>query len=106
MFLFTRLATPKGPPRDVMAWATEITDVVNSKAETTTTLWQNLFGEPVGTMAWNTLVHDRAEMGRTMMTILGDDDYHGQLEAAQPFISDIVPTRDHLFRFVFGNPEV
>ena len=105
MFLFTRMATPKGAPRDVMAFATEITDVVNSKVETTTTLWQNLFGAPVGTLAWSTLVRNRAQMGQTMMTLMADDDYHRQLERGQEFIRDAIATEDFLARFIFGNPD-
>lgn len=105
MFLFTRLATPRGMPRDVMAFATEITDYVNSRAETTTTLWQNLFGAPVGTLAFNTLVQSRAQIGQTMMTLMADDGYHRHLERGLDFRSDSLPTQDYLMRFVFGNPD-
>ena len=105
MFLFTRQATPQGPPRDVMAYATEITDVVNSKVETTTTLWQNMFGAPVGTLLWNTLVRTRAQLGETMMTIMADDDFHRQLERGREYVSSMVPTEDYLARFVFGARE-
>lgn len=105
MFLFTRQATPMGSPREVMAYATEITDVVNSKVDTTTTLWQNLFGAPVGTLMWNTLVRSRAQLGATMMTIMADDDVQRQLERGLEFVSDKIATEDFLARFVFGHPE-
>lgn len=105
MFLFTRQATPMGPPREVMAYATEITDVVNSKVETTTTLWQNLFGAPVGTLLWNTLVRSRAELGATMMAIMADDDVQRHMERGLEFASDKIATEDFLARFVFGERE-
>lgn len=105
MFLFSRVATPKGLPREVMAYATEVTDYVNSKVETTTTLWQNLFGAPTGTLGWNTLVRSRAHHAHVMMTLMGDDGFHDYLERGSAFWSDMIPTEDYLSRFVFGNPE-
>ena len=94
-----------GSPREIMAYATEITDVVNSKVATTTTLWQTMFGAPIGTLLWNTLVRSRAELGETMMTLMGDDDVHRQLERGQEFVSDKIATEDYLARFVFGQRE-
>ena len=94
-----------GPPRDVMAYATGMTDLVNSKLETTTTLWQSLFGAPVGTMLWNTLVRSRAELGAAMMTLMADDDYHRALAEGSDFLSTMIPTEDYLVRFVFGERE-
>ncbi len=105
MFFFTRQATPMGSPREIMAYATETTDLVNSKVDTTTTLWQNLFGAPVGTLLWNTLVRSRAQLGQTMMTIMADDDIQRQLEKGLEFASDKIATQDFLVRFLFGERE-
>lgn len=103
MFLFTRMATPKGSPRDVMAFATEMTDYVNSKVETQTTLWQNMFGAPVGTLAWNTLIRSRSQLGQVMMTLMADDGYHERLERSADMRSEVNPTQDFLLRFIFGD---
>ena len=105
MFLFSRVATPNGSPRDVMALATEMTDYVNSKVDTTTTLWQLLFGGPVGSMSFNTLVRSRAQMGQTMMTLMADDGYHELLERYGSMRSEINPTHDYLAQFIFGDSE-
>ncbi len=104
MYLFSRVATPKGLPREVIEFATEVTDYVNRKVETNTTLWQGMFGGPLGTLAWNTLVKGRAHVGQVMMTLMGDDDYHEHLERGSEFWSDLVPTQDYLSKFVFGDP--
>lgn len=103
MLLFTRVATPKGSPKEVMAFATEMTDYVNRTVETTTTLWSNLFGAPVGTLAFNTLVRSRAQMSQVMMTLMADDEYHERLERTMDMRSEVNPTHDHLLRFVFGD---
>ena len=105
MFLFSRVATPNGSPRDVMALATEMTDYVNSTVPTHTTLWQGLFGGPVGSMIWNTLVRSRSEMGQTMMTLMADDGYHDLLDRYGSMRSEVNPTHDYLAQFIFGDTD-
>ena len=105
MYLFSRVAIPNGQPRDVMGFATDMTDYVNSKVDTTTTLWGNLFGAPVGTLVWNTLVPSRAKYGEVMMTLMADDGYHERLERGAAFRSEVNLTEDFLARFIFGDTE-
>lgn len=105
MYLFSRVAIPNGQPRDVMEFATDMTDYVNSKVDTTTTLWGNLFGAPLGTLAWNTLVPSRAKLGEVMMTLMADDEYHARLERGAQFRSEVNLTEDFLARFIFGDTE-
>jgi hypothetical protein len=56
MQIFQRIAAFEGPPMDIAAWATEITDVVNARTQMNVSLWQGLIGGPVGTLAWSALV--------------------------------------------------
>lgn len=83
-----------------MTWATEITDIVN-RVGPPTSLWQGLFGAPVGTYSWNTMVESRAQVGEVMTQVMNDPDFHASLEEGQQFLSPI-PTQDQLHRFVAG----
>ena len=84
-----------------MEWAVGITHLVNRKEGPKTTLWQGLFGSPVGTVNWSTLVQSRAQMGEIMGAIYMDSDFQAALVAGQDFISP-TPTRDYLARYVAG----
>lgn len=83
-----------------MAWATEITNIVN-RVGPDTGLWQGLFGYPVGTFAWNTIVESRAHVGELMTMVMNDPDFHVALEEGQQYLSPI-PTQDHLTQIVAG----
>ena len=58
MIIFQRLATLEGPPEEVGPWALEITEAVNKRTDLNVSLWQGLFGGPVGTLAWSSLVEN------------------------------------------------
>lgn len=101
MFLFSRVATLQGPPAETMAWATEMTEIVNKKDGPKTTLWQNLFGAPLGTYSWYTLVNSRAQMAELMGSVVADPEFHERVADAQKFVST-TPTRDYLRKYVGG----
>lgn len=103
MFLFSRVATLQGPPADTLAWASEITEVVNRKDGPETTLWQSAFGGPLGTVSWNTLVESRAHMGELMSQVMADPDFHRLIVDGQQFLSPH-PTIDYLRKYVAGTP--
>lgn len=103
MFVFSRVATLQGAPADTIGWATEVTEIVNRKDGPETTLWQGLFGGPIGTVSWNTLVKSRAQYGEVMGQVMVDPDFHKSVERGQQFISS-TPTVDYLRKYVAGTP--
>ena len=103
MFVFSRVATLQGPPADTIGWASEITEIVNRKDGPETTLWQGLFGGPIGNVSWHTLVKSRAQLGEIMGQIMADPDFHKSLEQGQQYISP-TPTMDYLRKYVAGTP--
>ena len=47
------VVTLEGPPEEVAPWALEITEAVNKTTKLNVSLWQGLFGGPIGTLGWS-----------------------------------------------------
>ena len=103
MYLWSRTATLQGPPAETMTWASDMTELVNRTVEDEVTLWQGVFGGPIGTLIWNTLIPSRARLATNMMAIMGSEEYHQRMAEGQQYLS-AVPTEDMLRKFVFGKP--
>jgi hypothetical protein len=80
MNLYQRVVTFQGPQEEVAAWAVEITGLVNDKSGLDVSLWQVLFGAPLGTMAWSAQVDALADVEQASAT-LGSDKAFLKLEA-------------------------
>ncbi|MDH3755214.1 MAG: hypothetical protein OEU32_15185 [Acidimicrobiia bacterium] len=103
MFLFSRVVTLQGAPNKTMAFASGMTEYVNANSSLDTTLWQALFGHPLGTMAWSTVVESRAQLAEGMMELMAQDRYHELIDGAQEFTSTVA-SQDYLRELVHGAP--
>ncbi len=96
MIIYQRAVTLQGPTTEVMPWAMEITELVNAKTSFDTTLWQGVFGMPLGTLVWSTAVDDLGAV-QTAFETLGQDNGFLSLEAAAgEWVS--TPGEDRLLR--------
>lgn len=102
MFLFSRVSTLRGNPAKVLGWATEMNELVNSKTDVEVTLWGAVFGYPIGTMAWTTMVESHAQLSATQQTLMADKAYNTMIEKGQDLIS--APGQDFLRRIIHGEP--
>jgi hypothetical protein len=75
MQMFQRVAAFEGPPLEVGAWAGEITELVNDRTHLNVSLWQGLFGGPVGTMAWSALIDNLTALEVATDTLATDPAY-------------------------------
>lgn len=75
MYLFSRTAMLRGPQQETMQWATEITDRVNAVTHIDTTLWQGLFGAPLGTVAWSARVDSHVALAGVMGALGSDQQF-------------------------------
>jgi hypothetical protein len=61
MFIFTRVAVvAPGHRRPASAFITDVTAHLNATMPTTTSAWNVVFGGPVGTVLWSTMIDDLA----------------------------------------------
>lgn len=88
MHLFSRSVTLRGTPRKATEWATEMCALVNERSAFDVSLWQVLFGAPVGTVSFSMLIESRAALLAGEAQLLADDDYHDLIEKGL----DMVPT--------------
>ena len=98
MIIFQRLVTFEGPPEEVVPWALEITEAVNSRTELNASLWQGLFGGPVGTLAWSALVENLTALEASVDTLGGDAAYLSLVSKARDWTT--TPAEDFLLRMV------
>lgn len=110
MIIFQRQVTFEGPPQEVVPWAMEITERVNQATELETSLWQGLFGGPLGTMAWSTLVENLTVLEAAFDTLGGDQEFLDLQSKARDWVQ--TPGEDTLLRMVhvtggeYDRPEV
>ena len=97
MYVFSRLLTLKGSPRQSMAWATEMTAYVNAHSDLNVSLWATQFGNPVGTVAWTAQVDSHAALAAATAGLVADDGYYNLLEKAADLVN--APAQD-AFRLV------
>ena len=97
MYVFSRLLTLKGSPRQSMAWATEMTAYVNAHSDLNVSLWATQFGHPVGTVVWTAQVDSHAALATATAGLIGDNGYYDLLEKAADLVNG--PAQD-AFRLV------
>jgi hypothetical protein len=96
MFLFSRLLTLSGPPDESMAWAAEITGVVNAASDIDVTCWAALYGHPIGTVGWSARVENRAQIAAMGAKLASDKAYTKLVNRAADWVR--TPGRDVLRR--------
>ena len=102
MLLFSRAVTLRGSPRQVLPWVQQVTDHVNTNSPLDVTAWNADFGQPIGTVVWNALVESQQALSEGTAALLGDESYHGVLEAAADMV--VAPGEDTLRSLVHGTP--
>ena len=98
MIIFQRLVTFDGPPDEVAPWALEITEAVNKTTHLNVSLWQGVFGGPVGTLAWSTQVDNLTALEAATDSLAGDASYLSLLAKARDWTS--TPGEDSLLRTI------
>jgi hypothetical protein len=98
MYLFSRTITMRGNQRETMAYAREMCELVNERSSFDVSLWQVLFGAPVGTVSYSMLVESRAAFVAGQAALLGDDEYLDAIERGQAFVDQ--PPQDRLVAMV------
>jgi hypothetical protein len=102
MFQFARLLNLQGDARETMAWASEITGHVNDHTDLDVSLWGVVFGYPVGTVAWSTMVEGRAHLAAETDKLATDDAYLDMVAKAQDWVT--TPAEDVFRSVVYGGP--
>jgi hypothetical protein len=102
MYQFARLLNLRGDARETMAWASEVTGYVNEHSELDVSLWGAVFGYPVGTVVWSTIVEGRAQLAAETDKLTGDDSYLDLVAKAQDWTT--TPAEDVFRSLVFGGP--
>lgn len=98
MIIFQRIATFRGPVREVTPWAMEVTELVRSRTEFDPSLWQGVAGGPVGTLVWSSIVPNLTELEHGMDVLAGDQDFLELIDRAGEWIA--APPEDHILRMV------
>jgi hypothetical protein len=98
MIIFQRLATFEGPPEEITPWALEITEAVNTRTHLNVSLWQGLFGGPVGTLGWSALVDNLTAVEAATDSLAADAAYTSLLAKARDWTT--TPAEDFLLRMV------
>jgi hypothetical protein len=98
MIIFQRIVTFGGPPDEVTPWALEITDAVNKRTHLDMSLWQGLFGVPVGTLGWSGLVDNLTTLEAATDSLAADAGYLGLVSKARAWTS--TPAEDFLLRII------
>jgi hypothetical protein len=102
MFLYSRALTLGGSPRQVLPWVAQITDYVNANSDLAVAAWNADFGQPIGTVVWNSLIENQAAFADATMALAGQDGYLDLVEAASAMV--VAPAQDTLARLVHGAP--
>jgi hypothetical protein len=98
MIIFQRMVTFEGPPAEVTPWALEITESVNKRTNLNVSLWQGVFGGPVGTLAWSALVDNLTALEAATDSLAGDAGYLSLVSKARDWTR--TPAEDFLLRMV------
>ena len=96
MLIFQRMVTLQGPPEEAGAWAVEMTALVNERTELEVSLWQGLFGVPLGSFAWTTRLPNFTALEAANDSLIGDRDYLAKVAEARDWVT--TPGEDHLVR--------
>lgn len=98
MHLFSRNVTMRGDPREAKAWTESVCRYVNEHSPFDVSLWQVLFGAPVGTVSFTMLIESRAALLAGQAELLADDGYLSLLAEGQDLVA--VPAEDRLVHMI------
>ena len=98
MHLFSRTLTLRGTPRKTTTWAQEMCSFVNERSPFDVSLWQVMFGAPVGTVSFSMLIESRAALLAGEAQLLEDDGYHDLIEQGMEMVT--TPPEDRLVHMV------
>ncbi len=96
MIIFQRMVTFEGPQQEVVPWALETTAAVNQTTELNVSLWQGLFGGPLGTLVWSALIENLTALEHATDTLAGDAAYIDHVTKAGGWVT--TPGQDMLLR--------
>lgn len=96
MLIFQRMVTLQGPPEEAGVWAVEMTQLVNDRTDLEVSLWQGLFGVPLGSFAWTTRLPSLTALEAANDTLMGDQEYLAKVAEAGDWIT--APGEDALVR--------
>jgi hypothetical protein len=86
MFLFSRQIQTRGDVRKVAPWATQMCELVNRKSELDVSLWATVYGAPLGTIAFTTLVQSQTSLEAGSASLILDDEYLDHAVAGEDFV--------------------
>jgi hypothetical protein len=98
MIIYQRSVTLQGPVQDVLPWAMEITQRVNDTTKLEVSLWQGMFGMPLGTVVWSSLVDGLAAVEEAHTTLGQATDFLDLQGKAADWIQ--LPGEDRLLRSI------
>jgi hypothetical protein len=87
MQLFSRRVHMSGPPAELMAYASDITQHVSKVGGRELALWSVGFGAPLGTMMFAMRVEGVADFQSVSAKVLADADYHAKLAAGAGYLT-------------------
>jgi hypothetical protein len=96
MMIFQRMITFQGPPQEVVPWALDMTELVNDKTHLNVSLWQGMYGGPLGTLVWSTLIDNSTTLEVATDALATDADYLALGAKAQDWVGS--PGEDRLLR--------
>lgn len=100
MQLFTRNVLMTGAPAEIMAYSTDMRAYVAEKTGREIGLWSNLFGAPVGTMAYTVRVEGLADLQAATSTLVEDPAYHQKLADGRALVGG--PSMDSIGQPIHG----
>ncbi len=102
MYQFARVLTLRGDQRQTGAWAIQITEKAKELSGLDISLWTSIFGYPVGTIGWSSIVEGRAHLAQATAALAADNEYLDLVMEAADWVVD--PAEDIFRRFVHGGP--
>jgi len=96
MIIYQRMVTLQGPMDEVAPWALEITGAVNERTDLNASLWQGMFGGPLGTMVWSALLDNLTALEAATERLNSDATYVSLVSKARDWI--VTPGEDWLLR--------
>jgi hypothetical protein len=99
MFLYQRMLRVTGGPAAV-AWAADITALVNKHATAEVSLWVGSFGAPPGTIGWSAMLEKLSQVDELNAKMAADGDVAAKLADAPKYVAEAQP--DRLISLVHG----
>ena len=104
MYLFTRsLRLRPGATRDAVAWAAEVTELVDHGTDLHVQLWSRTFSPQLGTLTWSTQVEDLTQLEAADDKLLADEAYQACVARGAGFVEHLPD--DSIATYVHGAPD-